>query len=637
MAQKPEITAEDSDTLKRISSESAKFYYIQFLLEFPTINVLGLYQDGNSNYIVCENIELDEAPKGYDSLKSWFNHAFKPVGWHLNLVTDVPPGAKRVNETNLGSVDIETGRSLTSLDYQSVLAARLPGDFPTFSADYRFDPRRLVITVEREISDDERRCLEDAQNAIGYLGPIKVVVAKPRPQRTVPANRFPVLRPVSLLRSDGAPRSVSRSAERDQDLWSDQQKRLWRPERSLNTIELKCGTRCLIRGDIPSSRNLRWYILLYDGIDYIFPPTGAFERSLRSLEVTEAEFSQLVECGFIRIILPQSVERYDQKRLGSLFDISEHEPILTRRLALAAVQQSRARFPLLYSPLPIAEKRGILKVLEQVGGDVEDRHIRNVIKATSQSLAKIWQFEQFRLAQSGAVGISTGIGFGRLASDIVRAAVNKERELEIDISGQMIEWAGALGAFPAPLPLSATHDNSFYMELICNFYNPSFPAHQFSRLSDFELEPAITGLLRLDPKADIISLARGQTSSESSRVRELLSRLPSAVADKDQFEHAIDDLNKQIKIYNRRSAKLAKFGFTGNRIATAVTMVDPTVATAAQSFFASWLFDIVKNHRKDSVLIGELLDSLEGLLAAVELDAVFVARMREDLRQSVTG
>ena len=252
---------------------------------------------------------------------------------------------------------------------------------------------------------------------------------------------------------------------------------------------------------------------------------------------------------------------------------------------------------------------------------VADDRYRELLRSYGELFSK--QHDMFMMR--GALA-SFGVGVGAYLGDVFLKLSDKDARMELMTSGAGIEWALGLGASYVPRDYGG-FDETGNSEIIASFLGrtkllPSDPvANRMHILSDGLL--AVSGVPALE-------VAKNFHSLPASRFRNLARKLMSATPSASELQEAVDQINADVKTFERRSERLAAWNLqipiAG---APGIAFGDPSVSAA--SIGAAWLYKMLE-HKIPVRVQNEVADAiamLTGLATGSSLDAVVVSRSRK--------
>ncbi len=615
-----------------------RWSYEQLLLQQPHIEFAGLWKKGHLHYIVCPALSIAKTAPGED-LRLWFEKQCRVITAPVQIVEQCPAGTERVRDRSSGERARLAGAPRTRRDLLVDLGLGLPPDFPPFTID---NPNADVMLVtNRDLTDVQKSQASTAYERMGYGIELRFAVDPSRdPQNETFRFEFGQ-GDIDLLPSRRLPTQYSRDLrflmEEDEEAWVANREQLFssneqKPAELLpETWQESRGLSCLVDATVFTPDNIRSHLCLYDTVLLTLPLADSFEKNCESLGVSHEELSALVELGRVRILLPQAIDRYPLTWLAALAERAPQNILMSRRLAAVTVADARNRVPLLYPPLSPIERHTMLNVLaDQAESLVGPARSADFVRFLVE-LGATWSGAEWSVSSRGAMGTSH-LGVGAISAALYEQVTGKDLRLELWSAAQKVEWAAALGAHVFPSSVG-DYDESNACDLVAGVYGGGFvgatpPRSTLSAVSD---------LLAISGKVDVVGLAKEFSSADIARLRGLMLRIARENVDADFMKAAIDKFNAEVRHYEKRPDLLKSVNVVGLMSAgfAASGAVDPSIAHMVP--LAGILLGFVLNRVIDELprhttLGGRIVDFCNSLLTGrTNPDAVLVARARKDV------
>lgn len=424
----------------------AKSVYEQLLLARPLLAVEGLYRLGSTYYIVAPSADAGTAD-GQELLK-WFSHEIVPVATPISLVSNRPPDGVEVSIRTLAEVAQGHGIVRTWGAVERDVTLALPDTFPLVGITGH--DRTAIVRISRVLTPDESTTLERVFNRLGVAVPYTAEVSAPRPPPIPPkvsSERFlqELARTPAPLLHSGVPEVVREMVRRDDEYWRSEGSRHFSGEKATEEPvppSWKFKSACLVSTTSPPV-NLRSYLSLYPTVIVVAPLAANLSRTLAGFEVSQRDLVELSERGFIKWLLPQSVERYDSEWIGNLADAAPNSLLMSRRLSLIAASDQRRRNVLYQFPAGTYERRAILRALLRFNDRTEP--LAQFLTSLGLALSEYWPWAEYRQHSQGAMASLTG-ALAWHASALAKMVFKRNLFVELSAASQNVEWAGALGA-----------------------------------------------------------------------------------------------------------------------------------------------------------------------------------------------
>jgi hypothetical protein len=430
----------------------ARWSYEQLLMQQPHIDFHGLWRKGYHHYILCPDVESARTAEGED-LRRWFDHSCRAITAPVELVASCPPDAERVPERSSAERALLAGAPRNRRDLLVDLGLLLPLEFPPFTIDN--PDADIVMVTHRALTPDETAQTRSAYTSLGYHVPLKFSVDTKRNPEHEEFRHSVGQGDIALIPS----RRLASKAGRELRFLVEDDEQFWVENRNavLTTFHTKPATllpdawastrslSCLVDATVFAPDNMRAYLSLYDTVYLALPIASAFEQNCAALGVTSGELLQLVQTGRVKVILPQSVDRYPVQWLNSAAEAASGNLLLSRRLAAATISDARRRMPFLFAPLSPTERYGLLHALAIHAQDLVGEAKRQQFVRFVAELGSAWSQAEWSVQSRGAMGTSH-VGIGCVASAIYEQVTGQDLRLELWTAAQKVEWAAALGA-----------------------------------------------------------------------------------------------------------------------------------------------------------------------------------------------
>ena len=507
--------------------------------------------------------------------------------------------------------------------------------------------RETIVTVQRDLTHEERTTLERAYQGFELDLPLRVAVDPLASPKTAPFRfKLPGGGDIDLLpsRRVAGSRELRWLVEDDDDFWSSTRTKLLgtamldTPAAAFKADFGSNGLSCYVNATVAPSSNLRAFLTLYRTV-YLSPPLASCADSvLATLGVTRDEIVELLQTERLRLVIPQSVDRYDESWLSLAAEAAPASILLSRRLAAATVIDTRRRWPIFFAPVGMEERHALLKVLGRLVEVTPESGMSSWFRSLSNALSHAWLHSESLLNRRGAMGTSV-CGIPGLAAAAYRATHGKEADLEIWSAGADVERAGALGASAVPT-VTETYSTEQAANLVASWFSldhkqriPTVPPETFV---------ALDGLLAIDNDAPIVPFAKEIAAGDIERLQKRVDSITRWNLDAGYLKEAIASFNAEVLRYERRQDRLRTLNIAGMTagLGTAVVLAsDAALRTTVGPFaslgagLASLLFTLARDELSaKSAHIASAIDFANGRLAGVSADAVLVARMRKEVK-----
>lgn len=581
-----------------------------------TITLYGIDWNFTAHVANC----ADEA---FPALEKYFDHNVRPVTCNIRLSQKIPKTGSLIEETNSYEAELWlNGEPLPAHAFNDLLALAEP-TLPNGGIDFDNSRNTWVFRSFISLKDDEKVCIQRAATKIGIVGPVDVVEVRPPieppPIRVSTSNRQGDLALMTSRNLKNAPNSVINMVERDEDEW-----RVFLSQRAKQAIlepdlDITQNFACLYDIEHCGESRLSELLTIYDRVD-IMPPARSGLEWCQKHQASLQDIQELVHLKRVRLILPDSVESYHPSLIEAAAEVDRSAVVLSRSLAAKTITRGQTKEPLLYAPLTSRQRAAILSAISQ---STADEKYLELLKCYGQMFSG--QHDLFMMR--GALASFT-FGVGAYLGEVFLKLGNKDARLELMTCGAGIEWALGLGSSYIPRDYGG-YDETWNSQIVASYLGrtklrPADPiANRMHIISDGLL--AVSGVPPL-------AVAKNFDSLPASRFRNLAKKLMVATSDTSELQSAIEQINADVRVFERRSERLATW-----KLGTLMTGVTGAaigdIAGGAASVAASWLYEFFED-RMPVKIRTELADAkhmLLGLATGSTLDAVVVSRSRKSL------
>ena len=347
------------------------------------------------------------------------------------------------------------------------------------------------------------------------------------------------------------------------------------------------------------------------------PDRHSFEWSSKH-QVPLPDLQELVSLNRVRIILPYSAADYPPTLIEAVAEVDRSAIVLSRALAAKTIENGQKKEPFLYAPLTSGQRAALLSGMSRI---VTEQGYRGLLG----SYGKLFSTQHDMFMMRGALA-SFGVGVGAYLGDIFLKLGDNDARLELMTCGAGIEWALGLGVSYIPRHFG-DFDETSNSQIVASYLGrtnllPSDPvANRMHVISDGLL--AVSGVPALE-------VAKNFHSLPASRFRNLARKLMSAAPSVAELQDAVDQINADVKAFERRSDRLASWKVQVPIAGAAGLGLDSFTVPAA-SIGAAWLYNVLKHRLPPRVYteVGDAIAMLTGLATGSSLDAVVVSRSRK--------
>ena len=469
---------------------------------------------------------------------------------------------------------------------------------------------------------DEKSRVQRAAIKAGLVGPVNFIVISP-PAATPPSTASSSDRRINLdlITSRHLKHASDKLADlvhQDEDEWREFLSRRVNQEIAEPDSADVSKSACLYDVEHCGDSRLSELLTIYERVD-ITPDRHSFDWCSKH-QVSLPDLQELVRLKRVRIILPYSAVEYPSTLVEAVAEVDRSAIVLSRALAARTIEQGQRKEPFLFAPLTSGQRAAILSGMSQI---VTDDRYRGLLS----SYGELFSIQHDLFMMRGALA-SLGVGVGAYLGNVFLKLRDKDARLEFMTCGAGIEWALGLGSSYIPRDYDG-YDETRNSQFIASFLGrtkllPSDPiANRMHVISDGLL--AVSGVPALE-------VAKNFHSLQASRFHNLARKLMSATPSASELQEAVDQINTDVKAFERRSERLASWKLQVP-IAGAVGIVLESLTIPAASIGAAWLYSMLK-HRISRTTQNEVADAiamLTGLATGSSVDAVIASRSRKSI------
>lgn len=604
--------------LQAIHQQWALYATRKFRFLHPELTITLYRNDWNFTLYVSNcNDEI------FPSLAKYFDLNVRPITCNIKLSQQIQQAGVLIEEVDNYEAELWlNGEPLSVLKLNNLLLLAEPA-LPDGGIDFDNDRNTWIFQSSISLTDEEKARIQSASKKVGIIGHVEVVKTSPRsetaPIQVSTPNWQGDLHLVSSRLLKQTPNSLKNLVEQDEDEWRAFLSRRARQEIMKPDPDTLQNFACLYDVEHCGDSRLSELLTIYDRVDIIPPIKSDLEWCLKH-QVPLSDLQELVRLKRVRIILPHSLENYHPSLLESIVEVDQSSIVLSRTLAAKTIVRGQKKEPLLYAPLTSNQRTAILSALYQ---SVIDEKYRDLLKSYGQLFSG--QHDLFMMR--GALG-SFGCGVGAYLGEVFFKLTNKDARLELMTCGAGVEWALGLGASYIPRNYSG-YDETRNSEIVASYLGktrlrqPDPVANRIHIISDGLL--AVSGVPPLE-------MAKNFHSLPASRFRNLAKQLMVASPDESKLQSAIDQINADVRAFEHRAERLARWKIGSLLTGTAVASIESNLMIGtATSVIAFWLYEILEHHLPAKIQ-NELADikyMLVGLTTGSTLDAVVVSRSRK--------
>lgn len=615
--------------------QGARWSYNQLRFNQPQIVEDGLFELADSYYILCPQVAVATLARDNTPLFEWFEHN-RQMGCPIKIVQALPTGATRVRDVTLIENSSCSWAPRTRRDVYSDLALELPLDFPHFAVQDGLG--HINILVERPLNADEANRLSETIQRLKLPVAETIVDAK---LSSDPGKAFSIrgqgdidLLPARTARARGLSESLCRLLRQDEECWLVNRTCAHEDIHGLLPKSFKnSAARCVVNAATFPTADIRNYLSLYDKVSLVAPLAQCSDDFYSSAHINEDELVELAHLGRVEILLPQAVDRYSESLINKLAERAPDNIILSRQLALATLQDSHTRIPLLYPRLPPRERVELLRALLKLTQTLEDLKQQQVFEAFILDLGRIWKSSEELLHRRGAMA-NAALGIALPLTEFFTTAGCPERGIEFTSAAMTVEWAGALKASVIPIQ-TGTYSDYLYTKIVANLYSGVQKNNPL--LCETHSNVNVTNLLAIRGDVPVLDFARSFTSDDITRFRACVRKISRHKYNSEETAAAIASFNKEVQRYACNAKRIAHWNMLGF-ILDAASLASGAGNASTYISIGIGIFYVLKQQLKTGAIqnpiIAQWVDHLEATLMSTTPEAVLVCRLQERLKSN---
>ncbi|MFN8577143.1 MAG: hypothetical protein U0354_09830 [Candidatus Sericytochromatia bacterium] len=657
----------------------ARWSYEQIIYNQPQIKLKGLYkfgfyaktQDSNEfkmyfNYFVlCEEPINTLKTQDGEEFTKWFKDV-KALTSPISLENTVPEGSVLMDERKINHLVKGSGNPRTVKQFFNELNLVLPRKIPEFIVKEGKNHVELDIIFKKKPRKYQLKKIISILESFEYPVIYNLFVDSSlnieefnesvRQKEKDFKEKYPRFSndTLDLIISRNNRGILSKSlyelVQEDEEFWVSNREKVFSGKiNNVNKIlpnkwnekKLRCFINAL--SDAPST--LRNYIPIFQEILIALPFAKYEEKVLKKLDVTFEQLIELSKIGKVKFLLPHSIDKYFSPKIENLANECPESIILSRRLASATIIDSKERFPLIYPPFGIKERREFFSSLIKSSYEVKDQNSRKVLDEFFKGIGQSWQNSEELINLRGAV-VTPALGLGAIISSLIKTTTNIDMFLEFITASSGIDWGAPFNATVVPVS-SPNNSIEELTEMIA--YTYSGIRNESMQVFLNGHNKILEGILTINSDVDIIELSKEFKSSDISRLQKIILNLSQNKNENDNLQDAIDKFNNEVKRYEKNAKRLAQYDIKGNirGVGTLGSFVGGSGGGLASlllsnPYFAllgiasipllTWLFNYISIERSRNNSLAIFLDYIDANLnKKVNPDAVLVSRLKKRL------
>ena len=562
--------------------------------------------------------------ESFAALSEFFHNSVRPVTCNISLSQKIPPVGVLIEEVDNYEAELWLNGEPLPVAAVNNLLSLAESALPEGEIDFDNDQDTWVFRSFTPLTDDEKSCVQKAAIKVGLVGPVDFIVISP-PAATAPS-------PVSSSDRQGnfdlitsrhlkhAPDKLRDLVHQDEDEWREFLSRRANQEIVGPDSVNPSKSACLYDVEHCGESWLSELLTIYERVD-IIPERHSFEWSLKH-QVPLPDLQELVRLKRVRIVLPYSPVEYPSTLIEAVAEVDRSAIVLSRALAAKTIEHGQKKEPFLYAPLTSGERAAILSAMSQT---VTDDRYRELLS----SYGELFSIQHDMFMMRGALA-SFDVGVGAYLGNVFLKLSDNDARIELMTCGAGIEWALGLGVSYVPRDYGG-FDETNNSQIIASYLGrtkllPSDPiANRMHIVSNGLL--AVSGVPALE-------VAKNFHSLPASRFHNLARRMMVATPSASELQEAVDQVNADVKTFERRFDRLASWKLQIPIAGGAAIALDNYTVPAA-SIGAVWLYNMLKHKIPERVHneVADAIAMLTGLATGSSLDAVVVSRSRKAIQK----
>ena len=605
--------------LGEIGDGYALYSYERLRLEQPHLKVDGIYKDGSRYYIKCDDLEIAPVNSESKNIVEVFNKSIRVIGCYIELVTEVPKNACKMDEIDERKIINLSGNPLNLYDFNSQLSLILSNSLPQMWVEFNHQNQGWSVLSERKLSDEEESSIKKGIYTLcGYSANVNFKIGLSN--KNVPKINDGLYISVSRFSRHNYSSEVINKWEADEQIWSDNKQKLFSSSIADN-LRKKKHSACLINGMTCKASNIRNYLTLFSEVNIIVPPESKYEELLNSLDVTKDEILKLLEFDRVKLIFPMAVNRYNKEIIENAIETNPTNVIFSRELAYRTVLDLKCRNPIVFIPKTIEERQKVLAELLLLASNTSQGSECVWINGLVKELSNTWSIMHEMLSIRGAMG-TFNVGLGPIINSMIRALTNKDNFLEIMLASNSIEWAAANQAVLCPS--GALAKNEINLAYLYSGVRDNWKAELIT-----DPNIATEGILTIAKYVPVLELAQAFSGAEIDRFRKIVVEITNSNRSEDISE-AIRKFNESVKVFEKRDKYLDAWDIKG--IILDATQSAANITIPFSGFLIKKLENLALELENKYEHIGDIAMLAKAKLLNASPNVVLVSKMRDKVK-----
>ncbi|WP_188453385.1 hypothetical protein [Virgibacillus oceani] len=323
----------------------------------------------------------------------------------------------------------------------------------------------------------------------------------------------------------------------------------------------------------------------------------------------------------MKLIFPQSIERYNRNLLEKVSNINPKSIMFSRELAYRTILDLKQRNPLAFLPLDTDEKQEVLSNLIELSSKIKNAKDQEWFKGLASELSNTWSHMYEFLSDRGAMG-TFNIGLGPIINTTVKNFTGKDYFIEIMDASQSIEWAAANQAVLCPVgPLAKNEENIAYL------YSGVRRDWGLNLVTSPNI--ATEGILTIANYVPVLELAETFTGKEIDQFRKLLIDLTYNKSS-DEINSIVEEFNKTVKAYEKKRKRIDTWDVKGITLDTALELTNSAIPFSG--FIAKQVGRLIDYSGDKNESVRKAIQQVQSKISSTSPNVILVSRMRDKVK-----
>ncbi len=617
--------------LEKSYDNNASWLYDKFKLENPEVKTNGVWKKGYVYYFYCLDINDEE------SFESWL-YENKPIGLQVSIVASVPKEAVKLPSRTYNEVIEQKGFPFSIRYFKAMLYLELGKNFPFFIINEDQKKRAFKIITKSKLTTDEKKLFDISFSKMEIGRDYQFEIDNNLDCSSLSFRSVDKSGDIELIPSKFLFKSVSgplRSIiEEDEEFWIDNRNIVFgnkqfdnKPLPATNWDNINGA--CLLDTSVFPAYNIRNYLTIFKTVILALPLKNSFEKVLHSLTISEKELIELINQGYVKIILPHAIDRYNKEILEIVAESSPHNLILSRKLTCLAIEDLKHKIPYLFPSVNTVEQQILLQTMYNVATKSNNVIVKKRLLTLVKILGEIWSSSIILAHKYGAFSI--GQCLGKLASGLYKNMTGRDLIIEFGSAALPLQLGTALNSTVYPVNFE-NYSELLHTEYIASLYSdiPKGKTLQDASL----LNVFAKDLLSVDNSVPIIEFVKSFKGGDIERLRNLFFKKQEAIASNDEFINIINNFNKTVTSYEKRKKFLSRHDIKALLpLCSALTgVIYDRPLEGVFGGFSLWFINIFDQYRGSNSTLDMILDAFEGSITMKNPNTVMLGRIKKKLK-----